>query len=561
MNESVQLTEREAGRPTRESFEQAASRLRALRPLHNRRLLQASTDLQCGRIDAAAKALGEFLDRYPGNADAMMLLAQAEARLGRSEAAAELLARCVDLAPGFAAARFEYAKLLARVHRYGAALSEAELLLSGDVANPLFRQLKASILCAIGEDEQALVILRELALENPDRAESWVKYGDTLRVTGSHGESVAAYRQAIRCRPWFGAGWWSLANLKTFCFNENDVHAIEEQLGKPDIPSEDRISLLFSLGKAWEDQGDYRRAFECYAKGNAGRRLAVAHDEDSLTSHLSEQRETFTSGFFQTRSGSGCDAPGPIFILGRPRSGSTLIEQILASHSAIEGTAELPYLAEFAVHLADEKSRHDGTDYPEILAKFELAALTSLGNKYLESARIHRKTDRPLFIDKAPANYHHVAMIHLILPKARIIDARRHPVATCLSMFKHNYTDTNLRLAELGRVYRDYVALMEHFDRVLPGRIHRVIYEELIADPEAEIRRMLDYLGLPFEKPCLRFYETGRAVRSPSSEQVRRPISNDAVDYWRHFQPWLDPLLHSLGSVATVYPHVPDELR
>jgi tetratricopeptide (TPR) repeat protein len=561
MNERAQSPERQAEQPARESFEQAASRLRAQRPLRNRRLLQASTDLRGGRFESARKALGEFLADRPKDADAMLLMAQAEARLGRSDEAARQLACCVDLAPDFPAARFEYAKLLARMHRHGAALAEIEHLLSGDFGNPLFRQLKALILGEIGDDERALALLRELAAENPDRAESWIKYGNALRVTGSYGESIAAYREAIRCRPSFGTGWWSLANLKTFCFDASDVQAIQGELSKPDIASEDRTNLLFSLGKAWEDQGDYQRSFECYAKGNAARRLAVGHDDDSLRSKVTEQKSTFTAGFFQSRNATGCDAADPIFVVGRPRSGSTLIEQILASHPAVEGTAELPYLTDFATRLDREKSRYDGVDYPEILTKLEPETLTALGNEYLERAQIHRKTGRPFFIDKAPANYHHVAMIHLILPRARIIDARRNPVATCFSMFKHNYADTNLRLAELGRVYRYYVALMAHFDRVLPGRIHRVIYEELIADPEAEIRRLLDYLGLPFEENCLRFYETGRAVRSPSSEQVRRPISNEGVDRWRKFEPWLGSLLDSLGSVATMYPNVPDELR
>jgi hypothetical protein len=234
---------------------------------------------------------------------------------------------------------------------------------------------------------------------------------------------------------------------------------------------------------------------------------------------------------------------------------------MLCSHSAIEATGELAHIRALSKRLEEVDAPARGTDYPRILAELEPSALAGLGEEYLESTRVHRNLGRPFYIDKNPANYFQLGMILLVLPNAKIIDARRHPAASCLSIFKQNFQLTNLRLSELGRVYRDYVELMAHFDRVLPGRIHRVIYENMVRNPEAEVRRILDYLGLPFEDGCLRFYETERAVHTPSSEQVRRPISNEAVDHWRNYEPWLGPLIESLGSVFTSYPDVPEELR
>jgi Flp pilus assembly protein TadD len=489
-----------------------------------------------------------------------MLMSRAASRSGAPIKAQKLLNRCIELAPDFLVARFERAKSLVRTHDFPLAIADVESLLAVDQTNPQFRQLKATILASTGEDEQALAIFAELAEENPDRAESWIMYGEALRVTGSREKCVAAYRHAIASRPSSGSAWWSLANLKTFRFEQADIKTMQEQLALADIAPEDRVNLLFALGKANEDNGAFDRSFEYYAKGNVARRVAVEYDPESLTSRVPEKKAVFTRDLFESRRGAGSNANNPIFILGRPRSGSTLVEQILSSHSAIEGTAELPYMADFALRLMEQECPARGVGYPEIYAALEPGLFTAFGEEYLQRTRIHRKTDRPFFIDKAPANYHHVGLIHLILPNAKIIDARRHPAACCFSMFKHNYTGPNLRLAELGRVYREYVALMAHFDRVLPGRIHRVVYEEMIADPEREVRRLLNYLSLPFEQSCLRFYETERSVRSPSSEQVRRPISGEAVDHWRNFEPWLGPLKVSLGSVMTSYPHVPEEL-
>lgn len=536
------------------------ARLRSQRPLHNRRLQQIAGNWRDGRVEGAEEVLAVFVARNPDDANALLLLGKFRERRGRLAEALEHVSHAVEIHPDFLLARFERAKLLGRLHRFDAALAETGQLLASEPLNPLFRRLKATLLADAGEEELALRIFRELAEENADRAECWISYGDMLRVRGLSEKSVAAYRKAIACRPTFGLAWWSLANLKTFRFDKKDLGTITRQLDDPLLAAEDRTNLLFALGKAYEDMGAYDRAFECYTKGNAARRLATGVDDESLTSRVAEKKEVFTCAFFVGRNKYGCAATDPIFIVGRPRSGSTLVEQILCSHPAIEGTAELPYLNDLVSRIIEEECPARSAPYPEIFASLEPAVFRKFGEEYIQRSRIHRKTERPFFIDKAPANYHHVGLIQLILPNARIIDVRRHPIANCVSMYRHNYTTVNLRLVELGRVYRDYVALMAHFDRVLPGRIHRVIYEQLVADPAAEVRRILAYIGLPFDEQCLRFHENDRSVRSPSSEQVRRPISGEAVDWWRHFERWTGPLANTLGSVLDAYPQVPDEL-
>jgi tetratricopeptide (TPR) repeat protein len=545
---------------TPDGFALAAATLRADRP-RNPRLKRIAAGLRGRDIARAEDALREYLLRHSDDAEGMFLMAQTEARRGRPRKAVSLLDGCLERAPTFPLARFTLAKLLVRLHRYSAALGEVERLLASDPRNPLFRQLRASILGAVGEDDESLAIWQGLAEEFPGRAELWIRCGDGLRALGRQPESLAAYRRAIACRPSYGLAWWSLANMKTVHFDEADIHFMRAQLDGAGPDAEDRANLRFALAKAYEDHEDYGKAFEQYAKGNAARRLQMDFDWDEMAAELSLQKALFTPEFLESRRGAGCTARDPIFVLGRPRAGSTLVEQILSSHSAVEGTAELPYIADLAFGFVERGSVGGNSGYPGILAAIDPIELAAMGEGYIGRAAIHRKLGRPHFIDKAPANYHHVGLIALILPNAKIVDARRNPAACCFSMFKHNYVETNLRQNELGRVWRDYAELMAHFDRVLPGRIHRVIYEKLISDPRDEIRRLLDFLELPFEESCLSFHQTKRTVRTPSSEQVRRPLSAEAVDHWRHFEPWLKPLLNSLGSALERYPDVPEELR
>lgn len=542
--------------PPTDSYTRAAVALDAQRPLRSRTLQQVASRLADDPAQRAMRELREYLAERPDDADALNLMARAQIRLGRRDEALPLLARCLEIAPDFALARFNYANLLFKLQRFQAALDQLDRLLARDAANPLFRQMKADVLGTIGESGQALAIFAALAAENPGRAECWIHYGHVLRAVGSHEESVAAYRRAITCRPACGLAYWSIANTKAAPFRDDEVAAMQAELAKPGVVGADRIHLGFALGKALEDRKLFAASFEQYAKANAALRLAVPYDADDAAGLVAKSKALFTPAFFASRKEAGCKAPDPIFVLSLPRSGSTLVEQILASHSQIEGAGELPDIQTLARRL-----RREPAGYPGALAGLDADALTALGEAYLESTRVHRKLGRPFFVDKKPANLHHIGLIHLILPHAKIVDVRRHPVACCLSGFKNHFTTARPNLAEFGRFYRDYVALLAHFDAVLPGRIHRVIYEDLVADPEAETRKLLDHLGLPFEESCLRFYETRRAVLTPSSEQVRRPISAGAVDHWRNYEPWLGPLIKSLGSALSLYPDVPAELR
>lgn len=547
--------------PNMNSLAQATAALHAHRPIQSARLQQIALRLQTGERERAGKELSDYLTKYPDDPDALSLMAQAACLRDHRRQALPLLARCLELAPDFALARFNYANLLVGFSEYEAALNEVDILLVADGRNPLFRQLKATILETLGDGEQSLAIYEELLTENPERADCWVNYGHGLRALGHQDKSVAAYRKAIERHSSLGQAYWSLANMKTVCFTDGEIRSMQQQLKRTDISPGDRVPMQFALGKAYEDLREYGRAFEQYARANAAMRPNFNYDPDLLSSAVAENKALFTADFFDARRGTGNKAPDPIFILGRPRSGSTLVEQILSSHSAIEGTAELPYIIALAERLGERESGPVfSTEYLRRLVKLDPAALAELGTEYLAKARLHRKLGRPFFIDKKPANFTHIGMIHLILPNAKIIDARRNPAACGFSTFKMYSSKSRLRLNEIGRFYRDYVELMAHFDAVLPGRIHRVIYEELVADPEKEVRRLLEYLGLPFEEACLRFYETKRTVLTPSSEQVRRPISGEAVDYWRNFEPWLRPLIGSLGSVFTAYPSVPAEL-
>ncbi|HWA89964.1 MAG TPA: sulfotransferase [Rhizomicrobium sp.] len=539
-----------------DSFARAATELDGGRPLRSRKLRELAEALAQGDAERVARDLADHLLRSPDDSDALNLLARTQVKLGRREEALPLLARALALVPGFALARYNYANLLFKLQRYEAALVELDTLLAGDAANPLFRQMKADVLLAMGEGEAALDLFRALAFDHPERAECRVNYGHALRATGKRREATDAYREAIALRPSYGLAYWSLANLKTVEFRDDEVARMQAEIDKPATPGPDRVYLGFALGKALEDRKAYAKSFEHYARANAAMRVRVRYDPEVQTGLVRNSKALFTPAFFAGHADAGAQAPDPIFVLSLPRSGSTLVEQILSSHPMIEGAGELGDIQALSRRL---KREPDG--YPGHLGALDDAEITALGEAYLESTRVHRKLGRPFFVDKKPANLHHVGLIHLILPNAKIVDVRRHPAACCLSGFKNHFTTARPNLAEFGRFYREYVELLAHFDRVLPGRIHRVIYEELVADPDAEVRKLLDYLGLSFDEACMRFYENRRSVLTPSSEQVRRPITAEAVDHWRNYEPWLGPLIKSLGSAMTSYPDVPAELR
>lgn len=519
-------------------------------------LLEAAAALCDNQLAVAERLLKPYLARHPTNAAAIRMLAEVAGRLGRMEDAQVLLARCVELAPGFAEARHNHATILYRLNRSEEALVELDWLMARDPGHPGYRNLKAAALGRVGDFEGAIDLYDKLLKAYPDQPKGWMSYGHSLKTVGRQADSIEAYRRAIALTPELGDAWWSLANLKTVRFSDEDVAAMETQLARTDISDEDRFHLHFALGKALEDAGQFERSFGHYRDGAALRRETVEYDADNTTAHARRSKAVLTRDVFEARRGWGSAAPDPIFIVGLPRAGSTLIEQILSSHSAVEGTQELPDIIAFARRLGGRTKRDQSSTYPEILTELDADACLALGEEFLERTRIHRKLGRPFFIDKMPNNFSHLGLIHLILPRAKIIDARRHPLGCCFSAFKQHFArgqTFSYDLTDVGRYYADYVDLMAHYDAVLPGVVHRVIYEQMVADPEGQVRALLDYCGLPFEPGCLKFYENDRAVRTASSEQVRQPIFTDGVDQWRSYEPWLDPLKTALGDVLKTW--------
>ena len=513
-------------------------------------LLEAATALVDNRLAVAERLLRDRLKRDPENVPAIRMLAEVGGRLGKLDDAEKLLSRALELAPGFAPARFNYATVLYRLNRAAEATAHLDLLLAREPGRAGYLNLKAAALGRIGEYDQAIALYDQLLARYPDHPKAWMSYGHALKTVGRQADCVAAYRRAVAISPQLGEAWWSLANLKTWSFAPEDVEAMRGQLARPDLSDEDRLHLEYALGKAAEDAGAWDESFVHYARGAALRRGQIAYDADANTAHLERSRALFTPSFFAARAGWGDPAPDPIFVVGLPRAGSTLIEQLLSSHPAVEGTMELPDVITIARRLRGSEGRRTDSVYPEVLADLDAGAIAALGREYLERTRVQRKTYRPFFIDKMPNNFAHLALVCLMLPNAKIIDARRHPMAGCFSAFKQHFArgqHFSYDLAELGRYYADYVALMAHFDAVLPGRVHRVIYEDMVADPDSRTRALLDYCGLPFDAACLRFHETARPVRTASSEQVRRPIFTEGLDQWRNYEPYLGPLADALG--------------
>jgi len=515
-------------------------------------MVKAALALQQGRIDAAESALRNRLRDRPTDIAAIRMLAEVAARIGRYPDAEKLLARALVLAPDFHAARANYVTILQRQSKFLAAEAEADRLIVAEPNELGHLALKAAVLVRTGGYAEAIAAYRTILEAHPDQPRLWISLGHVLKTVGQRDESIAAYRRAIGQQDTLGDAWWSVANLKTVTFGHDDIAQMLAAL--PRAPTEqDRYHLHFALGKAFEDRREWQESFVHYAEGNRGRRAELPYDPERTTAHLDRSRALLTREALASRPG-GHPSDEPIFVVGLPRAGSTLIEQILASHDAVEGTMELPDIGTIAADLA---GRRDGGDYLEALLDLTADERHALGQRYLDGTRIQRKTDRPRFIDKMPNNYAHIGLIQLILPNATIIDARRHPMANGFSAFKQHFSrgqGFTYDLTEIGRYWRDYAALMAHYEDVLPGRVHRILHEQLVADPEPRIRALLDHAQLAFRPACLAPHETDRAVRTASSEQVRRPINAEAVDHWRHYAPWLGPLEAALGDAVADYP-------
>lgn len=535
-------------------------------------LRRAAEALAAGRVPESDLLARSHLRRHPADPLALRLLAEAAFWQARDAECARLLGECLALDPGFPGALFRLAVALYRTGRIAEARARVEGILRDEPRDTSARFLKATILAQTGEDAQSAALYAQLVAEYPTSVSLWMSYGNVLKTSGDPQRALAAYRRVIELDPDSGMAWWSLSNFKTLRFTAGDLAAMRAQASRASVTAEQRLHFEFALGKACEDLGDHAAAFQHYAEGNRLKRAETGYDAAAVSADIDAIRRGFDRPVFEARRGWGLAERAPIFVVGLPRSGSTLIEQILSSHSSVEGTAELPYMpmmvreelgkAASGEGASDVAAGDDGL--ARRIAALGEERLRALGERYLAAAALHRLTDRPFFIDKALNNFFNVGVIHLVLPGARIIDARRHPLSCGFSNFKQLFVRGQsfaYSLRDIGLYYRDYVRLMAHWDAVLPGRVHRVVYERMVQDTEGEVRRLLEHCGLPFEEACLAFHRNTRAVRTVSSEQVRRPIYKEGMDHWRHFEPWLDGMKEALGSVLELYPEVPPELR
>ncbi len=540
LQESIRILLHLGRRPAAEQLQNQLHQLQALPDA-----LVAVMDLMAqNKLLKAEELCRGFLSQNPQHVEAMRLLADIGMRLGILQDAEFLLESAVAFEPDNVQARKDYVQVLRKRQKFAAALAQAEALLAKDPTNPQFRSLCAIERMQTGDYETALAMLEEVLEQVPGDPATLTTKGHALKTCGRSGEAVQAYREAARLHPEHGEAHYALANLKTYRFQDEEIDRMQAQEGNPNAGHMDRVHLNFALAKAYEDRGDYAAAFDRYVRGNALKKNHSRYDADRMQEEFDATRAVCTASLFAGHDGHGHPAPDPIFVLGLPRAGSTLLEQILSSHSQVDGTLELPNI----LSLSQRLRRRGG--YPAALAELSADELAAFGREYIEDTRIHR-AGAPFFVDKMPNNFRHVGLIRLILPQAKIIDARREPMACCFSGFKQLFAEGqefSYDLTDIGRYYRNYVELMAHWDRVLPDYVLRVNHEHVVEDLEREVRRLLAFCGLPFEDACLRYFETERNVRTPSSEQVRQPIFSDGVAQWRHFEPWLEPLKTALGS-------------
>lgn len=521
-------------------------------------IVQAKLLFGDGEVDRAEMLIRRFLLDVGDHPEAMRLLAQIGQLRNVLDDAEMLYAGVLAMVPDHHEARQEYVQVLIARHKFPQAREELEPLLKLDPANHAHRTQAATIQVGLGDFEGVIPAYREMLSETTGdsiearvhRADLNLWLGHALKTVGRTDEAIAAYMAATADRPDFGDAWWSLANLKTYRFAPESIAVMRQRLDDTATAEIDRIHIAFALGKALEDNLDFAGSWAAYEQGNAMHRASNGYIPDVFETNTREQKRVCTSAFFAERAGWGLDDPAPIFVVGLPRSGSTLIEQILASHSMVEGTQELPDIQRIVHELQGRQLNFDNPRYPGVLPELDAAAIRRFGEQYIADTMPNRVLGRPYFIDKMPNNFRHVGLIHLILPNARIIDARREAMSCCFSNFKQLFAqgqEFTYGIEDIARYYGTYVDLMNHWDTVLPGRVLRVQHEDVVNDLEGSVRRILDYCGLPFEPACLEFHKTRRSVRTPSSEQVRQPIFRDGLDQWKNFSPWLEPLRTALA--------------
>src|SRR5450631_750764 len=515
-------------------------------------VVTASSMFADGEIHEAERIIRKFLLAHGNHIEAMRLLAKIGTKLDVLDDAELLLDAVLVLAPDYQAARYDYVQVLLNRHKHVRALEELDKLLKVEPGNRTYRTAYATARVGLGDNKKAVQLYRELLLETPRAFELHLSIAHALKTLGRQDEAIESYRTAAGIRPSYGDAYWSLANLKTYRFADDETARMRVEESAPNTALADRFHLCFALGKALEDRGEYAESFKYYERGNALKKTESRYKPEYTERDARRQESVCTRELFGARQGAGSASAEPIFILGLPRAGSTLLEQILASHSQVEGTMELPDIPRIVQELQGRESTDANPRYPRVLAELPAEEFRRLGEKYLADTRVYR-TGKPRFIDKMPNNFRHIGLIHLILPNAKIIDARREPMACCFSNFKQLFAsgqEFTYGLEDIARYYRNYIDLMKHWDEVLPGKILRIQHEDVVADLEGNVRRLLEFCGLPFEQQCVEYYKTERSIRTASSEQVRQPIFKEGLDQWRNFEPWLGPLKGALGPLA-----------
>jgi predicted Zn-dependent protease len=513
-------------------------------------VLTATSLFSDGDLTLSEQMIRAFLLSHGNCPEAMVLLARIGMARNVLDDAETLLEAVLILEPDYRAARYHYAQTLAQRQKHAKAKDEIQRLLDLDPSNLDYRSLAASVAVGLGEHERAIGLYRDLLVDAAGSPDVHLWNGPALKTIGRVPEAIDAYRAAAAARPDFGDAWWSLANLKTYRFQDDEIGCMHTAEAMPQTALVDRYHLCFALGKALEDRGETAESWLYYERGNALKRSESLYRPQVMETNTRGQVEVCTRDFFNLRADWGVAARDPIFILGLPRSGSTLLEQILASHSQVDGTQELPDVQRFVLELQGRDPDLDNPRYPAALTDLTREDFVRLGERYLADTQVYR-TGKPFFVDKMPNNFRHIGLIHLMLPNAKIIDARREPMACCFSNLKQLFAQGQefaYSAEDIGRYYRTYVELMRHWDEVLPGRVLRVDHEAVIADLDGSVRRILDYCDLDFEPACVAFHETRRSVRTPSSEQVRQPIFSDGLDQWKKYEPWLGDLKATLGD-------------
>ena len=520
-------------------------------------VMEAADLLNDEKVEEAISILKEVLKNSPNDVNAMRYLARAYRQSENNLQDAEALLRsAVQQAPDFTPGWFDLASLLMR-DKVMEAITAYKKVIELDPKNAAaWGGLGSAYGLAMYPDESAKAYAKSIELK-PDVPNVLLGHGHALKTLGHHDDALDAYRNAIKNKPNFGEAYWSMANLKIFEFKDSEVDSMLKQLEDENLPENEEIHFRFAVGKAFEDKKDYPKAWHYYHTGNQKQRTTVDHFPVEMEMRYNLIKEVFNQNFLKDRSNSGHDCPDPILIIGLPRSGSTLVEQILASHSQVEGTSELPILGNIAESIGQHRT--DGIRYPKAVLELRDKDLHAYGKQYIDEAQRHRITDKPFFTDKLPNNFPLVGLLSLILPNAKVINARRHPIDSCLGGYKQLFSrgqNFTYDMLDLAHYYQQYDAMIKHWHKVLPGKILDVHYEETVHDVESQVRRILDFCSLPFEQSCVDFHQTDRAVKTASSEQVRQPIYKGALGTWRHYEEFLGLWKEQLGEIIEELPNV-----